>query len=208
VRRGIFDVTGHLCPVTRKSAGCQLTRPVWSFCHLSWPVPTDDTASTRTIDRSSAAFAGLRRLTDHAGERCGGPTSMTLATPNSLTLKKARPGQRRHSGQRCLSPDSLLAARRGLSDRDAFDGGFRIDDSGRVIEATNERCPERARVTVMLGTGAACDRRFAAVHGQGRLPCEAGPRRAGSGILGNEIQRWTGLRTKCPRQWELSLAGI
>ena len=26
--------------------------------------------------------------------------------PNPLPLKKARPGQRRHSGPRCLSPDS------------------------------------------------------------------------------------------------------
>ena len=31
--------------------------------------------------------------------------------PNSLPLKKARPGQRRHSGPRCLSPDSKHAAR-------------------------------------------------------------------------------------------------
>ena len=60
------------CPATRKSARCQQTRPVRSFCHLSWPVPTDDTASTRTIDRSSAAVAGLRRLADHAANAVAG----------------------------------------------------------------------------------------------------------------------------------------
>ena len=92
------------CPVTRKSARCQLTRPVRSFCHLSWPVLTDGTASTRTIDRSSAAVAGcgdwqiMRRMLWRANFD-------DARHPSSLPLKKARPGQRRHSGPRCLSPD-------------------------------------------------------------------------------------------------------
>ena len=92
--------------------------PVRSFCHLNWPVPTDDTASTRTIDRFQRGIRQGASTGRSCGERCGGPTSMTLATLNYLPLKKARPGQRRHSGPRCLSPDRLfdgLARLRGGS---------------------------------------------------------------------------------------------
>src|SRR5258708_2019251 len=56
---------GCRCPVTRETSLCQLMRPVRPFCHLSWPVLTDGRASTRTIARSRAVVAGLRRLADH-----------------------------------------------------------------------------------------------------------------------------------------------
>jgi hypothetical protein len=38
---------------------------------------------------------------------------MTSATPDSLPVKKAHPGQRRHGGPRCLSPDSRAGPQGG-----------------------------------------------------------------------------------------------
>jgi hypothetical protein len=71
-------------------------------------VLTDSTASTRTIDGSSTPVAGC---VDWQIMR---PTLWRAdfddaRNANSLPLKKARPGQRRHSGPRCLSPDTMPA---------------------------------------------------------------------------------------------------
>jgi hypothetical protein len=115
------DGTGHIprrvcgpaglaaCPVTRKSAGCQLTRPVPSFCHLSWPVLTDDTASTRALDRSARHLPGCVhwQIVRRTLWRADFDDARHL---NPLPLKKARPGQGRHTGPRCLSPDTAGAA--------------------------------------------------------------------------------------------------
>jgi hypothetical protein len=67
-------------------------------------VLTGDTASTRTIDSPARLSPGcvnwqiMRRTLWRADFD-------DARHPNTLPLKKARPGQRRHSGPRCLSPD-------------------------------------------------------------------------------------------------------
>ena len=92
------------CPVTHKSARCQLLGP-FGLCHLSRPVMTDG--------RRYKDFLGPR------GSRRAGDwqTSSNLwradfdgAPLNSLPFKKARPGQRRIAGRDACHRTLLVTA--------------------------------------------------------------------------------------------------
>ena len=89
------------CPVTHKSARCQALRPLCSLCQLIRPGSSSRKPAT-------CRFAGYRRDTPGRNDWQGLPPALARANfdgtsrRDSLSLKKARPGQR-------LSCDNILS---------------------------------------------------------------------------------------------------